>query len=614
MAQRFLFLIVTLLILLAGCSSPPKTDRPVEPPPEFEEPLPPTVAQLLQIALDNPDFQQSQPLLLNVAQQWLQKGHAQEAGAVLVQIDTSAFSPTEIAQYRLAYAQFYAAIADWPALLNSLTDLEQQLTTREDRVLAMALRYQAFDEQNQHFEAATQLIELAPYVEIDTYTQTIWNHLRKVSAHTWRQSPTSRYALAQGWFRLLEQLTVALDTQTDITKTLNNWQIKFTDHPAQSIVEQLLQTPYLLTSPKKFAILLPLTGPYAKQGHAVRAGVLAAVTTTEWAHPPELLFFDTHKKEPEAILPQLEQEDVDYVIGPLDTDSLQNFLAQAPESTWLHLALNHAPTSLKTEPTLSSFFALDLAADTTSVAQSLIEQGKQGILMLAPDNDHGRQLSQLFQQYWAKNQPKGYAQTGFYKNSSDMRALVRNQLHVAQSEARKQRLENLILGSKIDMEFRSRNDIDAIYLLGGAAEARVLKPFIDVSISEFRSSIPVYANSIVHDEVQTMGESGLANIRFSDAPWLLPEAQQATLHQQLHQLFSTWPPSEQRLTAMGYDSVILSTKLGLMQYLEGYDHAGLSGQLRIDNNKLVRELVWAIFTKDNIALEPQQNASRSNRP
>lgn len=619
-----LLMCMFVVTLAVGCSGSP-TPIPLPPVTQVEVATDEALlsaADWLQQAEAAKHNAQVQLNLLKAATAYLDQQQHHQAGVILIKLDLTPLTSAERSQVALQKARFYAALNDWPHVTAYLDGLEQNLTSRNDRIQVMRLAYLAAAAQNQHQQAAEQLILLTPYLDVEAnplaadeaneLQQQIWTHLRQVKADYWRHAPRSLNTDIQGWYSLLERLTLVLDQQLSFSDSLTSWQQDYPQHPAQSIVTQLLKDPTLNTELQRVAVLLPLSGPLEKQGHAVRLGILAALGEQEHEQT-DVYFIDTQQEKADDILRQLETLQIQFIIGPLDRAMVEQMaermmepVAQHAYRSWLQLALNHAPelSAEQNLPAKSNYFALDLAAETQAAAAAMEAKNYQGILLFGPDTNRGRQLSELFSHYWLQQQPTGHIQTGFYHASNEMRTLVRHSLDVAQSEERKSRLEQLIPGQKIEMEFRNRQDIDAIYLLGDATQARLLKPFIDVSLSAFSEQIPVYANSTVHEERQTQGESDLSGIRFADAPWLLPQHPKHDLHTKIAQLQRQWNRSEQRLTAMGYDSIQIAPRLALMQYLSGYSYQGLSGQLRIDGSALVRELSWAMFKGEHIILEP----------
>lgn len=594
---------------LLGCGSTPEEQKPapVIQAESHHAAASPTPEELLAAAQSAPTEQAMRSNLLRAAAAYLDVDKPQHSGAILIELSPEQFVGEERDLLRLQKARFHAALGDWSRAASLLQDLDQRFTNREQRVQVLELNYQVAEAQQHYLRAAEQLLLQQHYMDAPQQTALIWQNLRQVPADVWRSEPRGSTPNAQGWYSLLTRLTFAIDDNQAIQAVLEQWDAEFPNHPAQHIVQQLTDTPYFAQPPQQVAVLLPLTGPLMKQGNAVRYGILAALAEQG---QEDVHFIDTSQNSDEEILAQLDALNIDLVIGPLQRERVDSLATHAIRP-WVQLALNHPPQAM--QPAGSSYFALDIAAETQAAAKAMQDKNYQGILLLGPDNNRGHQLSRLFTRYWQSQQPTGHIRTGFYTSSADMRSLVSDRLKAADSEARKERLEQIIPGSSIEMQFRIRQDIDAIYLLGDATQARLLKPFIDVNQSTFGKRIPVYANSMVNEQAQTQGESDLAGISFADAPWLLPEHASSALHQQLTSLLRGWSRSEQRLTAMGYDSMRLVPLIARMQQLNGYVYPGLSGQLRIDEQTLVRELTWAMFDGDHITLEPLNHVDTSRR-
>ncbi|MCC5855806.1 MAG: penicillin-binding protein activator [Idiomarina sp.] len=605
-------LLCIALFALAGCgTTPPATDTqtPTQIDESDREPevYEPTAEEWLQAAREATRGHDIQLNLLRAATAFLDDDRPNHAGAVLIHINSQQLRPEDIARLRLQRARFYATLADWRNVREQLQGVEQQLTSRLERVNAMQLNYQALAAHNEHFAAGTQLIRLEPYLAGEELTDEIWEHLRRVPADIWRSPPRESDPNVRGWYHLLSRLTEVLDQRGSVANTLEQWQRDFPRHNAQRIANELLSDSRIAATPRQVAVLLPLTGQFANQGEAVYHGILAALTEQG---EEDVRFIDTSQFEMDAIADMLAQDGTEVVIGPLDRATVDRF-NRIEDRPWLQLGLNHPPQE-RLHPR-SSFFALDIAAETRAAAEAMHARGHRGILLLGPDTNRGRQLSQIFTRYWHEHFPPAEIRTGYYSASNEMRDLVRERLHVQASEARKDALEALFDNITLEQEFRSRQDIDAIYLLGDGSQARLLKPFIDVSISAFGQPIPVYANSTVNEQIAAQGERDLDGVRLLDAPWLLPGHERQDIREQLNQLLRGWNRDQQRLTAMGYDSIRLAPRLALMQHLNGYSYSGLSGQLRIENELLVRELSWAIFDGDDLRLEPITRVNTSHR-
>ncbi|CUS47405.1 hypothetical protein Ga0003345_0332 [Idiomarinaceae bacterium HL-53] len=600
MPKKLLTCIV--IIALSGCGSTPEPEA--TPTPVVEQPqepvieTPPSGEEWLARAEATTSEYEAQYFLLQAATRFLDEDKAQQAGAILIYMNPQLLRPEELQQFRLQRARFHAALEDWQTVKLQLEDLIPRLSSEEDRVQGVELQYELAVAEERHFAAAEHLLTLQTLMPDEDFATQIWDHLRRVPADVWRGEPIAESTEAAGWYSLLKALTQALDRLENIRYALGGWQSAYPNHAGQTIVQEILDDPQLSNLAQRVAVLLPLSGQFATQGEAVRYGVLAALAQRGQA---DVRFIDTSQFNRDEINEQISQFDAELVVGPLDRAAVER-VAGISERAWAQLALNHAPDNAPLDNTV--YFALDLAAETQAAAYAMTANDHDNVLLLGPNNNRGRQLADLFTQHWQEQHASDSISRYFYSSSDEMRDVVRLAMGVQASEARQAQLERSFDNEDIEMEFRSRQDLDAIYLLGDATQARLLKPFIDVSISAFSRRIPVYGNSTINREAVTEGEADLDNVRFSDAPWLLPEHEQSDLYQEMLSVMSGWNRNQQRLTAMGYDSIRLAPRFNLMRLLPGYEYAGLTGQLRINDHTVVRTMTWATFDGSEIKLEP----------
>lgn len=592
------------ILLLVACAAPPS---PGEPDSERE---PDTTADVPVVAGEDADHwmelarensgRERDRYLIEAANAYFDNDRWQHGAAILSQLGDAPLNSVNAVQYNLQRARLQVHFGRWDKALNSLDGLEPQLPKRDQRVLYMRLRYQALAGQERYLSAARQLVQLQYYEDTD-HSRQIWGYLKQVPAHYWRDSVRDTGDTMRGWSALFQRMTQALDHREPLASTLQSWQASFPEHPAKPLVDELLeQQPWLREQPRRIAVLLPLSGQFSAQGHAIRDGVLAALSNER---NEDVLFIDTQTTEPVAILQQLEEENIEAVIGPLQREFVDRMaaelIARDEPRDWVHLWLNRAPDDYPSG--LDTFFALDSDTEVESATRYLDSEGHERVLVMGPDTQRGRQLSEQFKTQWQRRFGDGTVVASRYASGNDMPDRVEENLHVRASKSRIELVERTAPAIELEYEPRSRRDIDAIYLVGDAAQARLLKPFIEASISPFASRLPIYATSAVHEQAELRRGSDLEGIIFSEAPWLLPEHNQRDLFERFAGLRSNWSPSIQRLVAMGYDSMELLPRLSSMLWFPGYDHPGLTGQLRISANSVRRQLHWAQFESSGIS-------------
>ena len=145
-----------------------------------------------------------------------------------------------------------------------------------------------------------------------------------------------------------------------------------------------------------------------------------------------------------------------------------------------------------------------------------------------------------------------------------------------------------------------------IYLIGSAAQTRLIKPYIDVNTSPFSDIIPVYASSRSHssfnDKHNSSSTTDLQGLTFTQIPWLLQSQQQNKALDVLSD--KLWPKrtdSLSRIFAMGFDSYNLLSTAFHMKQLPYIRHFGQTGTLTLsDDNILTRSLIWGRYQDDKV--------------
>ena len=600
------------IFVVVGCAS--QSPEPAPQPSEVDDALvaeevlvvEATAEDYLQRARRADNRAQTYQYLLRATDAFLADEHAQKAAAVLSQLEEASLPNSLRADYLMQRAQLLMLLEQWHTAEALLNDIEH-LSDRQQRVQLSKLYYKVFVGQERHLSAARQLVELALYDPDTSYQQLTWQHLAQVPAGYWRQGQQETNEIMRGWSSLFIRLTQALDQREPTAPGLERWLLQFPTHPANAQVQNLLaNSPWVREQPRRIAVLLPLSGQFAQQGQAIRNGVLAALSNER---DEDVLFIDTSRTDPESLIQTLLDENIEAVIGPLAPDYVER-LAQTIHSRefvapWVHLWLNRAPDDYA--PQLDNFFALDIDTEVQSAVDYLSELDHQQVLVFGTDTQRGRQLATQFEATWQRRHGPHSSRTGSYRSSTEMPQVVEEHLHVRESKERISQVERAAGTMSIESEPRSRRDVSAIYLLGDAAQARLLKPFIETNISPFADRMPVYASSAIHEASGNRGRGDLDGITFSEAPWLLPEHDHADLLARFRRLVTSFPPSSQRLVAMGYDAMELLPRIGTMQWLPGYDHQGLTGQLRISDNAVQRSLNWAIFENNTVQGQPRND-------
>jgi outer membrane PBP1 activator LpoA protein len=468
-------------------------------------------------------------------------------------------------------------------------------------------RGEIYQKQNNPLAASGAFIELDRYLAEQDHAanhQTIWQLLKPLTAFTLRSFQQPGNELRNGWLEIVAISNEPKQSPEKLVAKLQTWKTEYPAHPALDYVggdlaKALSITPY---TPQKVAVLLPLSGKYQNNGLAVKDGLVSAFLDgqTEFASDAELVFYDTQSQAMETLYPQLEQDQIDFIVGPLLKSQLRSLLSLAPKQPVF--ALNDVQAG---EQEQQFFFPLSPEDEAKQAAQFMAQREEQNPLLLAPQSSLGKRMAESFTEEW-QNLSSSPVDVIYYANRNDLQRAVRKLLHTDLSQQRISQFKQ-ILGQDLEAEVRSRSDARSLYLVGNNTETKLIKAFIDVTVSPFAVSPRLYASSRSYDKNDETSENELDGIYISEMPWILEQQSvNAIRHQQL------WPSSsdsQKRLYALGYDAYSLISQLAQMRGYSDYQLSGLTGKLSVNQQGLViRQLTWTQY-KDGqlVPLEIQAN-------
>ncbi|MGL5664611.1 MAG: penicillin-binding protein activator, partial [Shewanella sp.] len=414
-----------------------------------------------------------------------------------------------------------------------------------------------------------------------------------------------------GWLQLAYIAKHYAVDPNQLVRYLGDWQKQNPYHPAAAklptdLDRALNAKPFM---PKNIAVLLPLTGQRASAANAIRQGILASYL----AKPNEQVavnFYDT-ANDAVAAYQQAVNAGAEFIIGPLLPNEIDQLLAlnntapasntpsgstpaapAAPTASIPQLFLNQTD---KFVPDINKFyFALSPAQEAADAATRMYQDGVTMPLLLASNDAIGKRMAESFIQAWKKKSDTPI-EVYYYDGGDKMKTTVQDALGVRDSQARIVRIKEL-LGNSVQADFRSRQDIDAIYMISTPQDLTLLKAFIDVNFSVFTQPVPLYTSSrsrIDNESSQTAQD--LNNLTMSDAPWLMQNSEENLM---VNTLWSGWNNGQKRLFVMGYDAMDLISKLAQMRSFTGYQFNGRSGVLSVNPDGVInRQLSWGRYQR-----------------
>lgn len=425
----------------------------------------------------------------------------------------------------------------------------------------------------------------------------LWTELDKLSISELDKLLLSNNRELIGWVNLNKLLRENTNDPENQQRNLENWLAKNPLHSANYYLPNALSSLRKMESfrPKTIAVLLPFSDKFASQGEAIRNGIVqGSLDDKSQEKPPSLKFYDTNSMTIPEIVSEFEQNSVDFVIGPLQKGKVEEYL-NITNGIIPTLAMN-IPQDQNHSTSSTCFFPLSPEQEAIQASQFIAKNNHHFPLVIAPDNEFGRRVSDAFAQDWSQ-QTGNKPEIALFKNQASMQKAVQNAFGLTQSQSRINQI-NQLLKLKIKSEQRSRRDIDAVYLIANADELTLLKPFIDVTINPDATPPKLYAGSRGNNRVRGIGELGeLRNITFSDVPLIVDPTHPAAL--KYHKLWPQQSNNSARLYALGMDAYTLIKALPQMKMSANYRLDAQSGELSLSEDCVVnRALTWATFDKN----------------
>ena len=254
------------------------------------------------------------------------------------------------------------------------------------------------------------------------------------------------------------------------------------------------------------------------------------------------------------------------------------------------LSLNYAEQTTTATEKLFQFGLLP-EDEARQAAEMAFLNGHRHTATLVPDGEWGQRLLIAFQQRFEELGGDIISSQTYTAGGSDFKHPIQRMLNLDDSEARRNRLQQL-MRSELKFTPYRRQDVDMIFMAATPRDARLLKPQFKF---HYAGELPVYATSHVFSgDIDREADRDIDDLFYCDMPWVLTDN---PLKQTLEKL---WPGQKHfgRFFALGADAYNLIPYLSRLQANDWERFSGYTGNIYLDpQNRLHRELLWARFTK-----------------
>lgn len=491
---------------------------------------------------------------------------------------TDILSRIHISQGKFADA---LRVLDNQRLANGFKSLSQR-----KQINISFLRAEVYALLGNHMASAQQRIFIAPLLNTEQQAlsqKLIWRSLMYISntdLTLYRDNAFSREY--RGW---LELALIAKNEQSDLDKQLRqleNWQKQWPNHPANKTLPGGLELIKELAAnrPQQIALMLPLTGPLAPFGKAVRDGFIAAMYESRdgGGTVPKIKVYNTGESDNVIPIYRIaESEGAELIVGPLEKHRVKQLFDT--ELLTPTLALNRVD-DYGTPPSRLYQFGLDPKDEAQQIADIAILENRKKALIIAPEGEWGERVREAFTKRWQELGGKLVA-TSIYSGQKDYSKSIKQSLLLDESEQRAKRIAKLV-GEHLDFSPRRREDIDMFFLLARPQHARSITPLLDY---HYAGDIPVYGTSHLYagyDDLQK--DRDLNGIKFTDMPWILekPTALHKTIAAE-----NIASKSYQRMYALGIDSFQLHARLRQLKEISSSRVFGETGSLKLNKKQQI---------------------------
>lgn len=464
------------------------------------------------------------------------------------------------------------------------------------------LRAEALLLQGNRFEAAQERVAREPYLtspqEIVANQQKIWSTLTSLSERSLQQLRTAPPPdTLSGWLELVSIAKVHQLSPVRMQEQLVQWRRKYTTHPINDeMFNALMQRkPEDVAHPDRLALLLPLSGKFAKAGEAVRDGFLAAYYARRPNAKQGIRIYDTGDdiSKFKELYQTAISDGAQFIVGPLQKEALQQLL-QLDELPVPTLSLNSLSDEEQSPRANLYQFGLSPEEEARQVADRTWLDGYVNAALFIPTGPWGERMQQAFQERWLAVGGKILEVQTYDPTKTDYSDAIQALLNIDESQKRSRRVAGTI---KREIKFtpRRRTDIDYIFLAAYPVQGRQIQPQFNFYHA---ADVPVYSTShIFTGTLNQERDRDMDNIVFGDMPWVLSGG---TLHRdlrmELEANISETGQALQRVYALGIDAFNI---IGALNTLRNYPYErfdGETGSLSLDNSlRIRRQLTWVKF-------------------
>lgn len=461
------------------------------------------------------------------------------------------------------------------------------------------VRADAYTMLGNRLETARELVKREKYltdpVLVEVNQKAIWQALAMLSERALQQLRSDPPPdVLSGWMQLVQVTKAYQLNPKKLNQAVSRWRQAYPNHPVQAelLTDLMTRRQEDIATPDKIALLLPLSGKFAKAAEAVQDGLLAAYYSRTPKTTQTLRIYDTNNgKDILTNYKKAVNDGAQFIIGPLDKSRIEK-LAESDELPVPTLALNYVE---REDVPINLFqFGLSPEEEAHQVAERTWLDGHVNAAVLVPIGPWGDRVSMAFKTRWQEIGGHVVEQQPYNAASNDYSNPIRMLLNIDDSRRRYRGIAGL-LNQDLKYTPRRRQDIDFIFLAAYPRQARQIRPQLKFYHA---ADLPVYATSHVFTgNLNTERDRDMDGLMFGDMPWVLTgNTSHRGLRAEIEPHISKAGNRLQRLYALGIDSFNIIAALSPLKKYPYQRYDGETGSLSLDDKqRLQRQLTWVRF-------------------
>ncbi len=599
---------MALVLVLAGCSQLPSPNGSTakEPAPLRDAPQ----------QVDNASDQLAElaePVRTDTALAWarsyLVNERADDAGELLDQVGDGALSRDQRFRWLQLRAQSWMAEQQPDRAVALLDDYRGDIDgfDAQRRAKLNLLRADAQALNGELMKSLRQRVAVDPLLNDDDqqYNRELtWEALMRLPLETLEARTEDTSGELRGW---LELALLYRDPQANIdsqVQRLARWRETWPDHPAARRLPETVRALQRAARerPQRVAVLLPESGPLAPAAEAIRDGMMTGYYSAEEAgNPtPDLRFYDVSGADVRSVFQRAVDDGAEFVVGPLAKDNVAELASMGTPPVTV-LALNYLDQDSENAPVFQ--FGLAPEDEARQIARQSLDAGDRLAGVLYPRSEWGQRVAEAFVAAWQDGGGQIVVESSFTEDT--IGETVEGLLDTARNEKDLRRAPSFS-DRQSERPEEWPQSLDFLFLVADPNEGRQIKPALNF---HYARDLPVFATSHLYNGTRAPRRNqDLDGVHFLDMPWILYEG--TKLHRMAEE---TWPDGHgryARLFAMGVDAYRLQARLYLLRNLQDSTLPGVTGTLRLDGARLVRESDWALFRNGEAVPVPRVSEGR----